>query len=135
MIWPCRSTLLKAFLFALVGFLTWVAAHGLWSFLDGLSSKADWIDVNAGSAGALPAAVAIGIWSAILTGRRLTARTERRAMRLSFLCVPLIVLLPLAFSLLVDHALSEQGYERCRVEIGHRFPGARYHRGAPKSCP
>jgi len=132
---PGRPSLLGVFLFALVAFLAWVAAYGAWSFLDALSSEAEWVDVNAGAAGAVPAAVAIGIWSAILTGRPLTARGERRAVRLSFLCVPLIVLLPLVVSVLADDALSDRGYERCRVEIGRRFPGARYHRDAPESCP
>jgi hypothetical protein len=133
--WLDRPILLGVPLLALVAFLAWIAMHGLWSFLDGLTSGADWIDLNTGSAGAAAAAVAIGCWSAILLGLRMTDRTERWIMRLSFACVPLIVLLPLAFTALADHALAGRGYERCRIAFGHRFPGSRYQRGAPETCP
>ncbi len=127
--------LLSGFLLALVAFLLAVPAYGLWSLLDGLSSGAAWIDVNAGAAGALPAAVAVAVWALILGGWRMTDRTERRAMRLSFACVPLILLLPLAAGPALDSILAGRGYERCEREFGRRFPGTRYHRGAPDSCP
>ncbi|MCR0981193.1 hypothetical protein [Roseomonas populi] len=130
-----RPSLVGLLLLALCAFLAGVAVHALWVLLGGLTSGASWIDMNTGAAGAVPAAIAIGCWSAVLLGWRMTDRTERRIMRLSFACVPLVVLLPLAVTPLAHMLLSDQGYERCRIDPGRRFPGARYHHGAPEACP
>lgn len=128
---PALHGLLLALCALLVGF----AVHEMWSVLDGLATGAEWIDVNTGVAGALPGAVALGCGSSILLGLRMTHRTERRVMALLFACVPLIVLLPLALFPLTHALLTERGYERCRTEIGRRFPGYRYVRGASEACP
>lgn len=133
--WLGPSACLGIGLFALATFLAGIATHDLWSFLDGLASGAIWIDVNTGTAGAVPAAVAIGCWSLILLGLRMTDRTERRIMGLSFACVPLIVLLPLAFMVVTNAVLSEKGYERCHVDPSRRFPGTRYMRTGLEACP
>lgn len=112
-----------------------MAEHELWSFSRVLASDAAWGDLTAGSAGAIPAAVAIGSWSAILLGLRMPDRTERWIMGLSFACVPLIVLLPLSSGVVADVVLSAKDYQPCRVEPGRRFLGVRYDRAAPDLCP
>jgi hypothetical protein len=72
-----RSTLIGLFFLVLCTFLAWIAVHDAWACIDGLASGADWVDVNTGSASAVPTSVAISCWSMMLLARRMTDRAER----------------------------------------------------------
>lgn len=129
-----RPALLGFILLAVCALLGLVVLHQLVSVIGGLGAGDAWIDVNAGAAGAVPAVGTIGSWATVLLARRLTHRTERRLMSLSFALVPLIPLLPFAAAPVVHAVMTDRGYERCLVEPGRRFPGSRYQRDMPEAC-
>lgn len=115
--------------------LLFIAVSDIGSALADFSAGAEPIAVSSHAPAALPAAVGLGAFAALLLRRRGTPRGDTQLMAAALLCVPLMLLLPVPYLLAWRRVLTEHGYVHCETGVAGRRALYRWsHRTSASLC-
>ncbi|MGA4552740.1 hypothetical protein [Methylorubrum aminovorans] len=90
------------------------------SALADFSAGVEPIAVSSHAPAALPTAVGLGAFAALLLRRRGTPRGDTRLMAAALLCIPLMLLLPIPYLLVWRRVLTDHGYVQCATGVAGR---------------
>jgi hypothetical protein len=121
------------FLAGAVG-LVFIAVSDFGAAVTGLSAGDDLIEVSSHPPAALPAAVGLSAFVAMLVGRKGTPRGDTRLMAAALACIPLMLLLPIPYLLTWRTILTDYGYRPCETTVAGRRTVYRWGRTASGSC-
>lgn len=115
--------------------LLFIAVSDIGSALADFSAGAEPIAVSSHAPAALPAAVGLGVFAALLLRRRGTPQGDTRLMAAALLCIPLMLLLPIPYLLVWRRVLTDHGYVQCETGVAGRRALYRWsHRTSASLC-
>lgn len=114
--------------------LVFIAVSDFGATITGLSAGAELIEVSSHAPAALPAAVGLSAFAAMLVWRKETARGDTRLMAAALACIPLMLLLSIPYLLTWRAILTDHGYRPCETTVAGRRTVYRWGRTASGSC-
>jgi len=114
--------------------LFFIAASDFGAVITGLSAGEELIEVSSHAPAALPAAVGLGAFAAMLLRRRGTPRGDTQLMAVALACIPLMLLLPIPYLLTWRSVLLDHGYAQCETAVAGRRKVYRWVRADSGSC-
>ena len=114
--------------------LVFIAVSDFGATVTGLSAGNGLIEVSSHAPAALPAAVGLSAFAAMLVGRKGTPRGDTRLMAAALACIPLMLLLPIPYLLTWRAILTDHDYTPCETTIAGRRAAYRWGPAASGSC-
>ncbi|UYW29377.1 hypothetical protein [Methylorubrum extorquens] len=114
--------------------LVFIAVSDFGAAVTGLSAGDELIEVSSHAPAALPAAVGLSAFAAMLVRRKGTPRSDTRLMAAALACIPLMLLLPIPYLLTWRAILTDHGYTPCETTIAGRRTVYRWGPAASGSC-
>ncbi|KQQ29311.1 hypothetical protein ASF53_18900 [Methylobacterium sp. Leaf123] len=115
--------------------LLFIAVSDFSAILTGLSAGDAWIEVSSHAPAALPGAIGLGAFAAMLLRPNGTARGDGRLMMAAFSSIPLMLLLPIPYLMTWRAILTDRGYTQCDTAIAGRRTVDRWSRTDFGPCP
>ena len=108
--------------------LFFIAVSDFGAIITGLSAGDELIEVSSHAPAALPGAVGLSAFAAMLLRRKGTPRGDTRLMAAALTCIPLMLLLPIPYLMTWRAILTDHGYAPCETTVAGRRTVYRWRR-------